>query len=350
MLRSAPAPLTLALLLLAACGDGGSAAEDAGTTTPPADTGVEEPADTGVEEVDAGPVDTGVPRDCSANPFQCAPDQEMNADCVCLESCAGGLRWNPATSMCEEPPAGECGVNSDCNLGEVCLDVLSTGGLGECTGAASCRCFFECDPWVLQAQTGCPPDDDFGTGRVPVTCTWLGPTAAPPQGLCLPTGSGGEQGATCSDLVRCNANKNFACYGPQNGPGECARWCDTTRPPVVCEALGDYICFPLEQPDLPDKGLCFSTPADDIATTCTSSVTCQGNYCSQALGGTCTQPCGLTRPCADDSVCVNGVEAEAVCTRLCSGPDAAGDAECAALHPSNHCRALLTDGRSICFP
>jgi hypothetical protein len=359
MARPALPRLLPALLLLAAAACGGeSARPDGGTPTPPVDAGETPAADSGVHPPpDAGVVDSG-PRDCSANPFRCAPMQAMDASCVCLESCLGGLRWNAATGMCEAPPAGECAVNSDCDPGAVCLNVPANAPFAPCLGEATCRCMVECDPWVRAPQSGCPPDLDFGNGRVPVACTWLGEAADVPEALCLPAGSGGEHGAACADGTACNRNKNYFCAGrtANRTTGACAHLCDTGRSDEVCLGLGEELrCVALGDEAAPQLGFCAQPPVADVGTTCTSSVSCMGGVCSTVLGGSCTQGCGGLALCAADGLCISftgGVPPgeEDICMQRCASPDAAGDQECAARNPNTICRALLTTGPALCAP
>ncbi len=346
---------TLAVAL-AACGGG--------TTEPPADAGTTPPdsgeviePDSGVVVVpDAGPADTG-PRDCSGNPFRCAPMQQMDAECICLESCEGDLRWNPATGMCEEPPRGECTTSSDCQTDQACLNAPQAGGLQPCNGEDTCRCFLECDPWVRFPQSGCPPSLDFGGGQTAVDCTWLG-TADLPPALCLPQGTGGEQAAACTDPMQCNRQKNFFCAGRTTNEttGGCARICDSTKPDDVCTDLGTYTCVDFADPNLPGLGFCAEAPAMDIGTTCTSSTTCTGELCSQILAGSCSQAFGgglsLFPPEALFISFTAGapVGEEDICMSRCSGADAMGDMECAARNPNTICRDLLTMGPSLCAP
>lgn len=358
--RGALLPLALVLAAgpLAGCsGDDGPA----DTGTGPADTGAG-PADTGADAPDAGPADTGPvdtgPRDCSGNPFMCAENQSMDANCVCLESCEGGLRWNAATGMCEEPPAGQCNTAQDCAPGEACLNVPQNGGLEPCSGEATCRCLLECDPWVRFTQSGCPPAYDFGQGNVSVACTWLGTDDTLPDALCLPQGMGGEQGASCTADPQCNRQKNFVCLGDtQTSPGNCTRFCDATLTADLCATLDeDLECVPLGVPDLPELGACSFAPAYDVGTTCTSSTTCQGELCAQVLLGSCSQPCATGQSlCEPGAICVGVTGApmgeEELCMQRCASPDATGDAECQMRNPVSVCRALLGPmNPPICTP
>lgn len=340
-----------------ACGDGTTPVPDSGRVDAP-DSGTTEVPDTGVvpPAPDAGPVDSG-PRDCSANPFRCAPMQSMDDQCVCLEACEGGLRWNAASGLCEEPPRGECATAADCQVGQVCLDAPQNGGLQACNGEVTCRCFLECDPWVRFPQSGCPPSLDFGGGQTAVDCTWLGADDLP-QALCLPQGNGGVQGAACTDPAQCNRQKNYFCAGRTTNQttGACTRICDSTRPDTLCNELGDLTCVNFADPNLPNLGFCGEAPAPDIGVTCTSSTTCSHELCSQVLAGSCTQTCGGGLSlCPPEAICISftggaPVGEEDICMSRCTSPDATGDVECAARNPATICRALLTMGPALCAP
>lgn len=319
-----------------------------------ADAGAD-PEDTGVLPVDAGPTDSG-PRDCTPNPFNCVENQVREAfTCVCLEECTGGLRWNAAQGRCEEPPMGQCSVDSDCNPNQACVNV-PMNGIGECNGEATCRCIDECDAFQTLTQTGCPATADFGGGPEPVTCAWLGdPTL--PEGLCLPQGTGGEQNDPCMNGQGCNRNQNFFCSTTM-GPGRCTKLCDSTMD-VLCETFGDYECLNLNNEDFPEIGFCVDPPAMDIGTTCTSSTTCSGEVCSTLLGGYCSATCGGggLDLCAADSLCITfGAGAppgeESICMLRCSSPDMTGDAECQTRSPNTICRALLPNpgDPALCAP
>lgn len=311
----------------------GEMAQDLGTTPP-----------------DLGMIDMGPP-DCSTNPNQCAPMQQLDASCNCLPSCDDGLMWNPISGTCETPPAGECAVDSDCpGPDDACLDAPMMGGIGPCMGADSCQCFTSCDPYVRLPQSGCSPGE---------ACTWLGnPPDIMVEAICLPEGQGGLQGDSCMDNPDCSRNQNFFCTGgTDTSTGACARLCNVNSS-GLCESFGDFSCANLNDPNLPDLGLCRSTPPliTDLGNACTQGTECESGLCSQVLQNTCSAPCGGVQACPGGSVCItfNGDMLPpgegTICISECPTADAAGDAFCQARSPNLVCRDILAMGPPLCMP
>lgn len=335
--------------------DGGMVGRDGGEDTTGRDGGFR----------DAGPAD------CASNPNGCVENQLRGPECQCLAMCEGGFEWNQVTQMCDPLPEGECAVDSDCLAQEACIDVPANGGLTACAGQATCRCLPTCDPWVRFQQSDCPPQVDFGAGAVDVACTWVGASATLPEALCLPEnmmrGGYGDvcmvttdaQGNRTSDS--CDRNRNYVCLTDGRGgvmnQGVCTRFCDEAQDPDLCETKGEEMCVGRGFADVdPTIGFCQNPPAADIATTCTSSITCSGGICSQILGGSCTQPCGGFDQCDVGDFCIsfNGVtppEQDRMCVKGCATADAAGDTECRMPgHPTLVCRDVFAVGINLCLP
>lgn len=358
----------VAILLLPACsGNGDDGGDD---IVAPRDAGPFDTRDAGSTSRDGGTRDAG-PLDCSTNPNNCVENQQINASCECLAACDNGFEWDQILQMCVPPPAGECEMDGDCGLDEACLNVPPNGGITACNGEDTCRCLLSCDAFVRFERSGCPQQLDFGNGSVDVSCTWVGAIDGFPDGLCLPLQAAADAyGEACTITVQngqrvadsCDRNRNFTCLvdgrDGNNNTGLCTRFCDAARPADLCETLGNQSCVGRGFTGLdPAIGYCQSPSAMDIATTCTSSVTCAGGICSSILGGTCTQGCGGFDQCPTGDFCIgfNGTqppEQPNMCIAGCVSPDATGDAECQAGAPNLVCRDVFgTNGEiNLCLP
>ena len=347
-MRSLPSALLLSLAL--GCSGNGDVDMDQAPDLGESAQDMGQLVDMGEPEPDMGTPDMGPP-DCSTNPNQCAPMQQLDMQCRCLESCDGGLVWNPIAGICEEPPAGECNVDADCPTSDgVCLNLPMAGGIEPCMGEDTCTCFIECDPFVGLPMSGCSPGE---------ACTWLGnPPGVMAEAVCLPEGQGGQQADPCMANTDCNRNQNFFCTGAtMTSTGACARVCSSGSP-GLCQSLGDFSCADLNDPNLPGIGLCRATPPllTDIGNTCGMGPECQSGLCSTVLQNTCSAGCGGVETCPGGSVCVGFTGAnlppgeESLCIAECPSADAAGDMFCNMRSPNLICRDILANGPPLCTP
>lgn len=346
---------------LAGCSDDGlppTSPFDSGVTAPNEDSGLAdaEPVDTGF--IDMGFVDTG-PRDCSDNPFMCAPMQLRDAECRCLEACQGTLVWNPVTMSCEAPCPGACCEDSDCpTTDDVCLNppLVRQAVDTACADQSTCECFTGCDPFTSVTQSGCPA----GLDGNPLACVHLLDADVNQAAVCLDPTGGATQGEVCTNNVGrgCDGGQNFFCIGltETSTSGICQRLCDTDDV-AFCATFGpDLVCNPVTVDGFDDLGICGPppTPIADFGQTCADSTQCTG-ICSTILGG-CSENCRVPRSCGEGSNCINftgdGIPPgeESLCMVNCSSADDVGDAECRSRNVGWVCRDLVTNLSPLCSP
>jgi hypothetical protein len=251
----------------------------------------------------------------------------------------------------------ECAVNGDCVApANSCLNFdQATGSLAQCAGQNTCQCWQSCDPFVNVDQSGCPrPAEACGTAG----------GMSPTPGVCLPDMGGFAQGQACTSMWMgtdptmgyqgddCNGSQNFICNGtdPLDPVGTCARLCDTANP-ALCTSLDPATaCVPFSP--MTTRGVCINT-ITDLAVACQNPGECQGGHCEAAIGGQCSQQCGLSFTCGQaEGLCVFVAgQILLFCARTC--PTAVtSDPECAAINPGTICENLgdAANPLNLCFP
>jgi hypothetical protein len=243
-----------------------------------------------------------------------------------------------------------CSVNTDCSgPSPACIDPNT---LEFCNGRSGCTCEQSCDPW--STTNTCANSN---------VCTWLGSDPATPLGLCLPDRGGGVQGQSCNtqydaqgNLTQdsCNRTRNSICWSasPQNPIGVCTTVCGTSNP-ALCTSFGNYVCD-----DLGDAtrgfGVCLQPKPNysDLGTSCTAPNTCQGNFCSQTLAGSCSAMCGGLANCPVDSYCLDLPTEGPSCAQGCTHNGTTGDdAYCRGRNANTICENLgSTTPIGICIP
>ncbi len=267
--------------------------------------------------------------DCSANPLNCAPNELIGAapGCSCLNVCATGFTWNPASLTCDTvgsppdagtppadagtnnnnnnppdagmPPVGGCQTASECpDSGDLCVNQMT---LATCAGETDCACVTQCQP--NQASTGCLAGE---------ACYWTNGTAL--EGVCVQDQGGQAHGQSCNamfdpagGLTGDNCAVNHYCWGASatEPTGTCGRLCPPNNN-VVCPALGNYTCDTSVSAD-GSIGLCFEpAPASsDDGASCMSGADCTvSGRCVTELGGLCAETCGGLARCEAASVCI----------------------------------------------
>ncbi|MCA9551835.1 MAG: hypothetical protein KC933_17490 [Myxococcales bacterium] len=292
--------------------------------------------------------------DCSANPNGCALHELVGAApaCNCLNVCDTGYQWNASTMVCDPVNNNNnnntnnnntqqgCTVDSDCALGDQCLDV---GGqnVGPCNGAANCGCFTACTP---NLPTG--PMSNCDAGEI---CIWL--DGSTPDGLCVQDAGGGTQGASCSAMFDAMNRQtdstcapNYYCWGasPSAPTGLCARFCPAGNN-SLCPSFGNYACATSLSQD-GSFGLCMNAPlptASDDAAACTTNADCMiSGQCVTEFGGLCAASCSGLSLCAESSFCLNldlspnGMNYGDGCIRDCT---TGGNAVCKAVNTGSAC-------------
>jgi hypothetical protein len=243
-----------------------------------------------------------------------------------------------------------CSVNTDCSgPSPVCIDGAT---LEYCNGRPNCGCGQSCDPY--SSTNTC------SNGEV---CTWLGDDPSNPLGLCFPDQGGGTQGQSCNTQYdaqgnvtqdSCNRTRNHICWGasPSNPIGVCTTICGTGNP-AQCTAFGNYVCDDLGEPAR-GFGVCLEPKPSytDLGNSCTAPNTCQGNFCSQTLAGSCSAMCGGLANCPNGSYCLDLPQEGPSCAVGCTHNGTTGDdAFCQGRNPMTVCENLgSTTPIGICIP
>ena len=245
--------------------------------------------------------------------------------CIDIDAACDGVICGPG-EVCD-PRTGECVVDDECIVCEVCLDDGDCPG-GSCVSfGGPLACVLPCD-----TQADCPPNticEAFtggGGGRIDlcVNANFGSAGFCPDDFMCVdpcettecPEGWGCELGECIDPCLNVICPAGETCVEELGG---CVPLCDATECPVGwdCE---DGVCIPP-----PSRG------GDcDICDECGSDDDCDGVCLPLGeVGNVCTADCTTAADCPGDSICFDLPQPDGGVRAICLNPDALESGICA---------------------